>query len=184
MPTSFTEWRRPLMIIVALVLLALLAWWPVHRRSGELRRQISTMEQDLALADNKAGRLTQLNQRIERLTNRLGGESRQVPPYHQLPEVLRELSLQIDNEQLTNQGMSTLNARHDRDYIALPVEMSFAGDGLSAFRFVNRLESMRQLVQIDTLSLKLHEGREQANVQASLRLNLYFSPTGEGDHDD
>ncbi len=179
MPINFAEWRRPLIVIAALVLLTVLAWWPVHQRTGALRGQIGQLEQDLALAENRAGRLTQLKGRVENLTVRLGGESRQVPPYRQLPEVLRELSLQIDNEQLTNQGMSTLNARHDRDYIALPVEMSFAGDGLSAFRFVNRLESMRQLVQIDTLSLKLHEGREQANVQASLRLNLYFSPDGE-----
>lgn len=163
------------MIIAGLaVAYAGLLWWPAHRHIRSLEAQITENEQALGIARDRTDGLAKLANEVNKLRAEVAGSNKEIPDQGEMAAMLRELSVQIENENLTGQGINMLAAKAGHDYLTQPVELTFSGRSLDAFRFVNRLENMPRLVQVESVAMRQESGTQGQRVKASMRLNTFF----------
>lgn len=167
--------RKPgFVVLAAAATLAAVIWWPTYQDISRLRGEIDAAGAELDTARNRGDSLTQLAADVRLLEQRVGGLDKQVLPFVQSPTVLRALSLLVEAEGLGNQSISTLNARRRPDYITMPVDLNFEGDGLSTMRFLKRVEAMPQLLQIESMAMTVRDRGDAPAVQTAMRLNAFF----------
>lgn len=168
------QMRMSLIIVGLAVAYVGLLWWPVQNDIGALRAKIAKSEQELGIARDRTDGLAKLAEEVNRLRHEVAGSNKEVPAQSEMAAMLRELSVQIESENLTGQGINMLAAKAGEDYLTQPVELTFSGRSLDAFRFVNRLENMPRLVQVESVAMRQEPDSGGQRVKASLRLNTFF----------
>ena len=117
-------------------------WWPTHRQIQTLHTRINVAEQELGIVRDRTDGLAKLAEEVQKLRAEVKSSNKEIPEQGEMASMLRELSVQIENDNLAGQGINMLAAEAGDDYLTLPVELTFSGLSLDAFRFVNRLERM------------------------------------------
>jgi len=149
-------------------------WWPQARRINKLHADIAEAETQLGLTRGRTDGLSQLADQVDDLRRQVETNNKEIPRHAELATVLRDISLQIESMDLTGQGISTQPTIERTDYVALPVDLTFSGSSVSAFRFIDRIESMRRLTQVESMEVrKMPDQPDQ--VQAMVKLKTYFS---------
>ncbi len=172
-----TQIRTGLIILGLVVVYAAAVWFPSHRRIQTLRGRIASAEQELGIARDRTDGLTRLAEQVHKLRAEVKSSNKQIPEQGEMASMLRELSVQIENENLAGQGINMLAAQAGDDYLTLPVELTFSGKSLDAFRFVNRLEGMPRLVQVESMTMRHEPNSGGGRVKTSMRLNTFFCYT-------
>jgi len=149
-------------------------WWPQQRSISARQSEIAEYEQQLGLTKGRTDGLTQLVGEVDDLRRLIATNNKEIPEHAELANVLREISLQIETMKLTGQGISTRPTVEMDDYVMLPVDLTFKGESTSVFRFIDRIESMRRLTQVESIEV-LKSIDTPGEVQANVKLNTYFS---------
>ncbi len=178
MPVERAELRLIAALLCVVAVFTVGLWLPNVSRAQELREEILKLEKDLGVSRDRSDDLARLAHDVDRLREKMASTNKVIPEQGELAGFLRELSVQIDQEQLTDQGLSTGSIREGDEYTTLPVELTFSGNSLAVFRFVNRVEEMPRLVQVDRLVVE--DGPEDGRVQVEMDLNTFFYTTEEG----
>ncbi len=170
--------RRDLFICGGLLLLVGLftglVWWPAHSGIRQLRTDISEAEEKLGIARDRSDGLALLAGEVERLRERKNSTNKVIPMADEKAEVLRTLSVYVEDQNLTDRNMSTDPEQATENYLVMPVHIEFTGDSLAAFEFVHRLESMTKMVQVEELDMRMPDPTVP-DVRTSLKLNTYFA---------
>jgi len=151
-----------------------------------VRAEISKLEADLGIQRGRTDGLSALAMRVETLRERVESHNKVVPERVELAQLLRELNRRIEAEDLTSQGISTGRMEAGVETTALPLELTLSGDGPAIFRFIDRVESMPRVIQIDFLELKRdfnargRSGSDDKNrnnappVQGEVRMSAFY----------
>ena len=166
--------RTGLIILGLVAGFAAAGWWPAQRQKQTLRNRIDVAEQELGIARNRTDGLAKLAEEVQKLRDEVKSSNKEIPEQGEMASMLRELSVQIENENLTGQGINMLAAEAGADYLTLPVELTFSGQSLDAFRFVNRLERMPRLVQVESMTMRREPNSKGDRIKTSMRLNTFF----------
>ncbi len=171
---------RTVLIIMGVVLAYVgLVWYPAFAERNSLLEQIAEADEKLGVARDRSDGLAKLKQEVAKLRAEKESTNKEIPSKDEMAELLHEISVQIESENLTGQGINMLTEESGEDYDTQPLELTFSGNALDAFRLIHRLESMPRLVQIDSVTIRREHRSEGQNVNTSMRLNAYLSHTGE-----
>ncbi len=179
MRASKSQVRLASIIAIAVAVYAALAWWPLMRDIQRTRQQIATGEKELGITRGRTDGLAQLAHRVDQLRARSAMNNKDIPASAEVAGVLRQLSLEIEAASLTGQGISTRESQKRDEVIELPVELSFAGPSTAVFGFVERIENMPRLIQVDSMQIQRNADKG-GTVDAAVRLRTFFSPGQEG----
>ena len=166
--------RTALVVVGLVIAYAGILWWPAHQDIKSLRASIKEAERELGIALDRTDDLARLTDEVQKLRDEVTSSNKEIPEQSEMASMLRELSVQIENENLAGQGINMLAAEAGTDYLTLPVELTFSGQSLDAFRFVNRLEKMPRLVQVESMTMRREAGSKNDRVKTSMRLNTFF----------
>jgi len=138
-------------LIVAGLVVAYAAglWWPQANAIKKFNGQIAEAEQQLGMTKGRTDGLAELATEVDDLRRMVETNNKEIPEHAELATVLRDISLQIESTNLAGQGISTKPTIEKPDYVALPVDLTFSGSSVSVFRFIDRVESMRRLTQVE-----------------------------------
>jgi len=151
-----------------------LVWWPIVRDMKVLRKQIAQAQSDLGIARGRTDGLAKLAKRVDDLRARAALNNKVIPASSEMAAMLRRLSLEIEAAELTGQGMATLDTEHRRDVLERPVELTITGGSPAVFRFVQRVEDMRQLIHVDSVLIQ-RSAQTPNQVDAAVRIRTFFS---------
>jgi Tfp pilus assembly protein PilO len=150
---------------------------PLWHNTKQTRLEIGQLERDLGIKRGRTDGLSALAMEVDGLRSRIAANNKVIPPRIELAEVLRELSVQIESENLVSQGISTEAAVDGTDYTALPLELTLSGRAPAIFRFVDRIESMPRMIQVNSLDIETDKPTDQA-VEAKVKLHTFYSGKG------
>jgi len=149
-------------------------WWPQTRQIKSLNAKIAQAERDLGMTRGRTDGLSKLAAEVDELRRQIATNNKRIPRHAELATVLREISLQIETMNLTGQGISTRPTIEKPDYVALPVDLTFTGSSVAAMRFIDRMESMPRLTQVESFEIRKDPDKPD-RVQADVKLMTYFS---------
>lgn len=173
------QMRFGLVILGLVVVYVAGLWWPQQRQISATQNQIAEFEQQLGLTKGRTDGLSILAGEVDELRRMIATNNKEIPEHAELATVLREISLQIETMQLTGQGISTRPTVEKDDYVILPVDLTFRGGSTSVFRFINEIESMRRLTQVESIEV-IKSIDTPGEVQANVKLMTYFSQSEGG----
>lgn len=152
-----------------------LLWWPMVSSIKQVQAEIVQAEADLGLTRGRTDGLTQLAQRVDDLRAQAALNNKEIPDSAEMAAVLRQLSLQIERADLAGQGISTFDSEKRDEVIEVPVELTFSGRSPLVFSFVEQIEDMPRLVQVDSLQIAT-DPQDPRQVNARVRVRTFFSP--------
>ncbi len=170
-----------LIVFVVIVLGGVGLWLPAWLNIKDMHGQIAKAEEQLGIARGRTDGLAQLAREVEQLRSQVATNNRIIPAQAELANVLRQLSVQLDEHGLTGKGMSTGEARPVADCQGLPVSLTVTGRGQDVLKFVQSVESLPRMIQVE--SLAMGTGKDQdGRVEADLELTTFFSSSEQGGH--
>lgn len=178
MPVDKAQLRFALVVVGLVAVYAAGLMWPQVRAFRELNGRIAQAEQELGLTKGRTDGLAILAGEVDALRRAAGENNKEIPNHEELAKVLHDISVQIEAENLTGQGISTQPTVEKQDYVTLPVDLTFRGNSVSVFRFIDRIEAMPRLMQVESVNV-IKNADDPSTVQAVLRLMTYFRQ-GEG----
>ncbi len=155
-------------------------WLPAYQEILSLRDQISETSEELLGAEGKAQDITDLNKSVEQMRNELNRNQKTIPVKTEMAEFMRSMGRRIKELQLYDHTINTRPEQRESKYIVQPLEIQFAGDGLSAMEFLNHVEHLPRLVQVTRLRLERSE-RGGAKVTTQIDMNTYFYENRRGE---
>lgn len=159
-------------------------WWPMRQAIQADRRAIQTLETKLSMVDHRRQTMVDLAEEVRRLNAELRGRRRVIAPAGEMPAILRQISLQIERAALRSEGITTGETIDQKHVRALPVELFVGGSASSVLDFVESIESMPRLVQVDRLQIANGDEprpSKEPTVNAQMRLTAYLqAPEGGG----
>jgi Tfp pilus assembly protein PilO len=178
MPAERFNLRLGLIGLGVLLAVGVGLWLPTWLGIESLRVDITRAEQRLGIARGRTDGLARLARQVDQLRTQVANNSRIIPEQAELASVLRKLSVQLDHHRLTGKGMSTGEPKPIEDCLGLPVGMTVAGDGRNVLAFIESVEQMPRMIQVDAYELDAgdeHRGRVEARIQ----LTAFYSPAEE-----
>jgi Tfp pilus assembly protein PilO len=153
---------------------------PAAARAAALASEVAQRQAELAAAETRARDLAVVETEVERLSARLERFDKRLPSQRNF---VRELNaFTNDITQLAQQSaIKKINwvpgvIRRSELFSEQPIMLSFEGDFLSVFTFLQQVESMPRLARVRKLALTSKDSKVgQVEVQASI--NLYFADT-------
>jgi len=175
-----TQWAIAGTFVVLLSCLYLFGHRPASARATAVAGEIQKREAELAAAEARARDLTVVETEVERLSARLERFDKRLPSQRNF---VRELNaFTHDISQLAQQSsIKKINwvpgvIRRSELFSEQPIMLSFEGDFLSVFTFLQQVESMPRLARVRKLTMTSKDSKVgQVDVQASI--SLYFADT-------
>ena len=173
------QMRTGLIVLGMIVVFVAAVWRPHARQCADVQGQIAALESELAHKRQQAEGAAILQQEVNQLESELDGNNKQISPRHDVAGLLRQINGQIAQEELGDQNLTTQPQKSvNRDYTILPIELRFAGDSVSAFRFVRRVEQMPRLVQLRHLDMQADVERS-SRVEVTMGIDAFFGTAAE-----
>ena len=173
------QMRTGLIVLGMTVAFVAAVWWPHVRQSAGLNGQIAALDSELAHKRQQVENAVHLQEELDQLEHELAGNNKQISPRQDVAGLLRQINGQIAQEELGDQNLTTHPQKSvNRDYTILPIELRFAGDSVSAFRFVRRVEQMPRLVQLRHLDMRADVERS-SRVEVTMGIDAFFGTAAE-----
>lgn len=158
---------------------------PLYAKTRDVRSEIAQLEHDLGIQRGRTDGLSALAMQVADLREQAARNNKTIPSQIELANLLRELDDQIEAERLTSRGISTEQAVEQEETTRLPLELTLYGPAPAIFRFIDRVESMPRMIQVDELEIERDfaaENRRRSDaeikpghVEARVRLNTFYS---------
>ncbi|MAE62989.1 MAG: hypothetical protein CMJ18_01850 [Phycisphaeraceae bacterium] len=171
MRVSGSEIRLIVILVVIVGAFVLVGWFPLHRRTTNLRQQVGALEPKVDGAFAATETIGTLGRHVQRLDDEIGASDKKLPVDAELAAFLSELSNHSKSLQVSDLKMNQGDVINGVDYKVIPVTLGFRGSFQSVFQFITRIESMRRPVRINQLEIGLQgsdEGTEVLNVSVDL----------------
>lgn len=166
-------------LVLAVGAFVMLGWYPANRDIKQLTEDIVSTQKQIDGYQGKTEEYPALYAEVQRMQAELDSTSKIIPQQNELAGLIREISTRIDGRALGERELNTRPTVESTHYQTLPIDIACTGDSLSAFNFVNDLESMPQLVQLSGLYMSVDP--ENPNmVKTELKVNTFFYAKAEG----
>ncbi len=148
---------------------------PMWMGINTLRSEIDAAEERLGIARGRTDGLARLAREVNRLREEVAATSRVIPSEPDLAAVLRQLSVESQQQQLQPDGMSTGDPVHSDDWFAVPVGVVLTGQSRDVFAFIDQVEQMPRMIQVDAYTM-VAEPEHNGRVEAALKLTTFYAP--------
>lgn len=160
-------------LVLAVGAFVSLGWYPAHRDIGTLSEEVQSIQKQIDGFQGKTVGHAALFAEVQRMEAELASTSKVIPQQNELAGLIREISTRIDGQALGERELNTRPTVESDHYVTLPIDIACTGDSLSAFHFVNDLESMPQLVQLSGLYMSV-DPKDPSHVKTELKVNTFF----------
>ena len=167
-------------VLLAVVVVASAAvYLPQRKTLSNLRVRIARQKVHLMENTKKTSSIPSLLRHVQTMKSRYHNFSRRLPEQQELGGFLREISANLsEEEKLANQLIEPGSPTRSRLFHRLPIILRFQGSYLSLASFLQRLERMERLTQIEKLSITPRSSApagETQSVDIELLMNIYFT---------
>lgn len=168
-----TEQLVSLALTVGLVVLFVLAvHLPQRHRLDELSGEIREQQEQLRQAKDKSTILIPLNQRVEALRGAVGDFEKRLPEHDQINTLLGRIVAGLKSAELTSQEIRPLSPTTKPRYSELPISLNFQGSFSSICSFLDNIENMPNLNQVEELKLDTDK-KDGTSIGAKMVLKIY-----------
>jgi Tfp pilus assembly protein PilO len=168
------QWAMGAFMLALLVVFYVIGFRPQSARLRQLQAQISRRQYDLRESQAKTRILPAVAIDVRNLRQQLDA-SKVLPQQEELPQFLKDIAVLGQHYSLRSltfkQGMPS---RSDL-FTELPINLSFEGNYLDAFKFLRSTEQMQRLTRIRNMTIKTTDA-QLGVVAVQLSMNIYFAP--------
>ena len=156
----------------AVVLFVLAVHLPQRHRLDELGGEIREQQEQLREANDKSTILVPLNQRLEGLRSTVGDFERRLPDHSRIGTLLEQIVAGLTSANLASQEIRPLSPTAKPRYSELPVSLNFQGSFSNICTFLDKIESMPNLNQVEELKLDADK-KDGTLIGARMVLKIY-----------
>jgi len=169
---------RTLMILGALTVTFVLGLWlPFRAKRVKIEQQLSTLDADIDAEQQGTVGLATIGQKIVSLSHAVARFDKIVPREPELASLLRELTGELENQDVTSLNIVPGKAVEGDNYCLVPISLAFDGSFHVLFGFLGRIESMDRLVQINTIDATGNPDNPDAPLAVRIELSVFYMPT-------
>ncbi|MEE9212496.1 MAG: type 4a pilus biogenesis protein PilO [Phycisphaeraceae bacterium] len=167
---------KTMLILVSLSgAFALGVYVPNKLKAANLDARIAKARYQLGfeLADTRS--LRRLAEDVAQLQQAVSGAQRYVPQRDELADLLRQISHQLNDQQVGEPEFQTEPIRHGPDYSVMPVSLRFTASFPEVFGFLRQIELMHRLIRIERLMIEADTGDPTRPLKVEIELSTFFS---------
>jgi len=161
--------------VVAAMALAgfVLGYLPSARKLDRIREDTVTVKTSLESDGGKAAIVPDLLRQVEAMKGKYKDFDRRLPRRQELGGFLREISGNLDQENLANQTIEPGKPLQEDLFFTLPIVMKFRGSYLSLARFLERIDRFERLTRVGRLAIL--PGGADGILDITVQMNIYFT---------
>ncbi|MHC4982554.1 MAG: type IV pilus inner membrane component PilO [Planctomycetota bacterium] len=166
-------------ILAAMVISAtLFVYVPQASSREQLETEIATLKTSLAADAEKARVVPQMLRHIDEMKKRYNKRwEKKLPKRKELGAFLREISENLEREELAGKLIEPGNPKKEELFHTLPILMRFQGSFTALSNFLDRLDRMERLTRIQNVHISADNNHVPAVLDVQLRMNIYFTDT-------
>lgn len=146
--------------------------WPAVRESRQMHSQIVQAQQQLLSTQAQTSGLAALVTTVKQIRMEINTNNKRIPNQGEVAELLRELTTELQRQQLIDPAITSQPILPGPSYVRLPIQIAVKGPALGAFGFINRVEAMTRLVQLQRLHLQTSE-KHPDQIEAEMDLHTF-----------
>ena len=174
---------RTLVILGALGLTFVLGLWlPFRAKRTKIEQQLSKLDTAINAEQQGAAGLATIGQKIVSLSHAVARFDKTVPREPELASLMRELTGELENQDVTSLNVVPGKAVEGDAYCLVPIALTFDGSFQALFGLLEQIESMDRLVQINTIDATGNPDNPGAPLPIRIELSAFYMPT-TGDSD-
>jgi len=164
-------------ILAAMVVAAVLfVYAPQVRQLDELRDEITSKKLALQADAERAKVVPQMLRRIQEMKERYNERwEKRLPKRKELGAFLREISENLEREDLAGKLIEPGSPKKEELYHTLPILMRFQGSFTAFANFLERLDKMQRLTRIQKVQITADTKQVPALLDVQMRVNIYFT---------
>jgi len=166
-------------VLAALIISAMVfVYVPQSRKLNSLRTHIAAQKLALEQDAEKVRLVPQLLRQIKAMKQRYDERwEKKLPKRRELGAFLREISQNLEREDLAGRLIEPGNPRKEDLFYTLPILMRFQGSFAAFSNFLDRLDRMERLTRIQKVQIIADSKQAPAVLDVQLRMNIYFTDT-------
>ena len=170
--------------VITLVLVAglVVGWIPANNAIKQHKQELSTLKSKLAKHQMQTADLAKVSMKVKQLKSELDSAPKQLSKEVELASLLRQLSSNLQTQQVADQTIITRSMERGEDFNLMPLRLTFKTDYVSVFAFLQTVEKMPRLMHLSRLEIENTKDRTAEGLpmcKVSIDLNAFFTP-GEG----
>ena len=159
---------------------SLAVYVPQGRRLDQVRAQAAAQKLAMESDFQKSRVLPEMVRQVEEMKSRYRNMDRRLPKQKELGGFLREISLNMVQQRLSNQIIEPGKPSEMELYHTLPIIMKFQGTYLSAANFLKKIDEMERLARVQRMVIGLDghadkDDKGESSLNIELQLNIYFT---------
>lgn len=168
------QWILGGIIVAAFVLFYAVAYYPQNRQLQAIQDQIRSRQRELQTNQSQASKLPRVREQVDRLRARLERFDKRMPPQPELGQFIRDINQISHRSSMRKLSVQPGATRKNDLFSEMPVNLSFEGDFLGIFAFLQQAEDMERLTRIRALSI---HGKDmtRGDVEVRVSMNIYFA---------
>ncbi|MCE9590969.1 MAG: type 4a pilus biogenesis protein PilO [Planctomycetes bacterium] len=151
-------------------------WLPHAMKERDLRARIEKSRQAIEQDRAKTTVISDLSARVAGLKHEVDASKRYVAAESEVPSMLRDLSRELEARKVTEQEIQTQAVVECADFRVLPVSLRFKGSIESVMGFLNKIESMRQVLRVSRFELTHDAEPASTLLTARVELSAFYAP--------
>ncbi len=162
---------------VIIVTFALVVFLPQRKELARLQNERDDTAAALERDKQQAVELARLQGDVERMTEQLEYFDQRLPNQQELGQFLRDVSSFAQLSGLEGADFQPREVTEGELFLAMPIEMKFAGDFSELYRFMGHAKRMTRLTHVRDLRVnrKLDPNAKDENCQIDLVMTIYFT---------
>jgi Tfp pilus assembly protein PilO len=166
-------------LVVMVACFVFVVYLPGARARKQMERQLQDRQAELAVKMSQTQELPHLVSRAAEMAQEYERELARIPSQPQMPEFLKTVADILEAEKITQREVVPHEQKVQSGYTELPVEITFEAPFRSAYRVLNRLESLDRVSRIDSVKFAAPVGNV-GPVHVSVRMVIFHSsPAGK-----
>jgi Tfp pilus assembly protein PilO len=171
---------RLALVIVGLSLAFIFALWlPQQGRERRLQARIEAAQQQRVAERDHAADLANLSRTVAQLRTTVAQAPRSVPPQGEMAALLRQLTAEAGQDRLGQQEVGTQQVIVGTDFCLMPLNLSMKGSFPAVFAYLDRIESLPRIMQINRLDVSGNAAKPADPVAVRIELSAFFLPAEE-----
>jgi len=184
-------WIGAIGLLVLVAAMARLFIWPGYQEASAIRRELNVLKAKMNSLHDANLQVQKLSQEVTAMRAEVARRYKSIPPAPDIEELIRKLSLPVDNVSVMDQAFSTgspedVNLGAASELRAMPVKVEMSATFESIFALIRAAESMEQLMRVSSVKVICKRDEKTSDtlpmLNASVGLEaIYDPPAGEGE---
>ena len=158
-------------IVAVAVLVVGFVYVPQKAEIGRLDNEISTMQDELAVAKETAAKKEELERELQEIDQRVASFEAKLPDRKTIPKLYRKFQLAARDANVVVKLIKKLDETKKAPRVEIPYEFEVSGSYHELASFINKLEMGERFVKISEMHI---EEQERGASNASFRLTTYL----------